>query len=47
MPPQPDQESVSPSSPRFSGGSDAGADAGEWAAPPAWNDVIGRNGREL
>ncbi|CED92698.1 Hypothetical protein AAM4_0678, partial [Actinomyces succiniciruminis] len=24
-----------------------GADAGEWTAPPAWNDVIGRNGRDL
>ncbi|MBM6979140.1 MAG: 2-amino-4-hydroxy-6-hydroxymethyldihydropteridine diphosphokinase [Actinomyces succiniciruminis] len=47
--PQPGQnEPEPPAAPRFSGDGDAGgADAGEWTAPPAWNDVIGRNGRDL
>ncbi|RAX19810.1 2-amino-4-hydroxy-6-hydroxymethyldihydropteridine diphosphokinase [Actinomyces sp. Z5] len=49
VPPQPDQNQPEPpAAPRFSGDGDAaGADAGEWTAPPAWNDVIGRNGRDL
>lgn len=48
--PQPGQsEPESPAAPRISGETDAGGsvDVDEWAAPPAWNDVIGRNGRDL